>query len=170
MKKTYHYYCKHCSAQVYSKFCFEEKTFNNEYFAEMMKRSREKKHIKIQNFQKFVLNSRSDIYSLNEEIELEDIEGLTDTLNSFIESPVPVELIKYYLRSKEFDMKKYRDHIIASFSGYEMFFDKIPALIEDIRKDKIFRFITLIFMAHNNEVVLTQYNDRILVEKSESLQ
>ena len=35
-KKTFHYYCKNCNNQIYSKFCFEEKAFNKEYFAEMI--------------------------------------------------------------------------------------------------------------------------------------
>lgn len=90
-------------------------------------------------------------------------------MDLLIESPIPEDLVIYYLKSDEFDMEKYKNHILASIEGYELFFDEIPALIENIRKDKIFRFITLIFMAHNKEVILNQYNNRILVEKLETV-
>ena len=169
IKKTYHYYCKTCGSQVYSKFCFEEKVFNNEYFTEMMRKSREREYIQKEVFQKQVMKARSDVYYPEEEIKLDEIKGLSETLDLFIESPIPEELIKYYLKSNDFDIKKYKNHILSYLKGYEILFDKIPPLIENIRKDKIFRFITLIFMVHNKEIILTQYNDKILVEKVESI-
>ena len=169
VKKTYHYFCKSCNIQVYSRFCFEEKAFNKEYFTEMMRKSRERKHIQTQVFQKQLVSSRSDVYYPEEMVKLDKIDGLTETLNSFINSPIPESLIRFYLKSEEFDMEKYKSHILSSFEGYEMFFDEIPVLTENLRKDKIFRFITLIFMAHNKEVILNQYNNRILVEKVETV-
>ena len=169
IKKTYHYFCKHCNNQVYSRFCFEETAFNNEYFTEMMRKSREIKYIQRQAFHKQIISSRSDVYYPEEAVKLDEIEGLTETLNSFIESPIPESLIRFYLKSEEFDMEKYKSHILSSFEGNEMFFDEIPVLTENLRKDKIFRFITLIFMAHNKEVILNQYNNRILVEKVETV-
>ena len=98
----------------------------------MMKKSRERKYVQSQVFQKQLINSISDVYYPEEAVKLDEIDGLTDTLNSFIESP-------------------------------------IPALIDNMRKYKIFRFITLIFMAHNKEVILNQYNNRIPVEKVETV-
>ena len=169
IKKTYHYFCNNCNDQVYSKFCFEEKAFNKEYFTEMMRKSRERKLIQTQVFQKQLINSRSDVYYPEESIKLDEIDGLTETLNSFIDSPIPESLIRFYLKSEEFEMGKYKNHILSSFEGIEMFFDEIQALIENGRKDKIFRVITLIFMAHNKEVILNQYNNRILVEKVETV-
>lgn len=168
-KKTYHYYCKNCKSQVYSKFCFEEKAFNSEYFADMMRKSREKKYIQKQNIQKLLIKSRSDVYYPQEKVKLDEINGLTEKLDLFIGSPIPEGLIRFYLKSKEFDMGKYKTHILSSFEGCELFFDEIPSLIDNMRRDKIFRFITLIFMAHDKEVVLNQYNNRILVEKVETV-
>jgi hypothetical protein len=46
-----------------------------------------------------------------------------------------------------------------------MLFSDIAPLSEDWRKDKIWRFVTLIFMRQDSEVSLTQYGADILVER-----
>jgi hypothetical protein len=42
----------------------------------------------------------------------------------------------------------------------------MPSLLEDRRMDKIWRFVTLIFMQQDGEVSLTQYGDEVLVENA----
>ena len=74
----------------------------------MMRKLRERKYTQNQNFQKLVSNSGSDVYSPKEEIKLEEIEGLTESLNSLVDLPIPKELIYYYLKCNEFDMEKYK--------------------------------------------------------------
>ena len=43
--------------------------------------------------------------------------------------------------------------------------DHLNDHIEDSRKDRIWRFVTLIFMLQDHEVSLTQYGSDILVER-----
>ena len=47
-------------------------------------------------------------------------------------------------------------------------FSNFPALCEDVRVDRARRFVTLIYMEHEREVVLTQYGNDILVERHEA--
>ena len=43
-------------------------------------------------------------------------------------------------------------------------FSDIKALNEDSRLDKIWRFVTFVFMKHDREVELTHYGNDLLVE------
>ncbi len=44
-------------------------------------------------------------------------------------------------------------------------FSAISPMVNDSRKDKAWRFITLIFMEQDREITLTQYGSDVLVER-----
>jgi hypothetical protein len=48
------------------------------------------------------------------------------------------------------------------------FFSKINNLGADLREDKVYRFVTLIFMQNEQEIDLTQYDNDLLIEKLET--
>jgi hypothetical protein len=62
-------------------------------------------------------------------------------------------------------MGDYRNHILSVLGVGSRLFSDIAPLIDDFRRDKIWRFVTLIFMAQDQEVELTQYGKDILVGK-----
>jgi hypothetical protein len=65
-----------------------------------------------------------------------------------------------------FHMAQYREHILSILGRGSRMFSDIAPVIEDNRQDTIRRFVTLIFMQHEGEVALTQYDNRILVERA----
>ena len=97
------------------------------------------------------------------------IDGLEDALDAMVNSPVPKELLSVMAKSKDFELSRYKTHILKCLKKtYEILFDDISPLIDDRKRDKIFRFITLIFMNHWGEVELIQYGDKLVVEKIEA--
>ena len=49
-------------------------------------------------------------------------------------------------------------------------FDAVPPLLDDHRKDRIFRFIAVIFLAHAGRLDIWQEADHILVKQREAYQ
>ena len=70
-KKVYHYACTQCGAAVPSKFLFDERLFDADYFRERMKESRERKQQLRERMRKQLADSRSN------ELELEDYPNWT---------------------------------------------------------------------------------------------
>jgi hypothetical protein len=98
-----------------------------------------------------------------EEPLLKSIPGLTEALNDFIGAKI---IGGYEFAPKsEFRMNDYRNHILSILGLGSRLFSDIAPLIGDPRRDKIWRFITLIFMTQDREVALTQYGADILVER-----
>ena len=62
-------------------------------------------------------------------------------------------------------MNCYRNHILAILGMGTRLFSDIPPTMEDNRKDKIWRFVTLIFMQQDGDVSLTQHGADILIER-----
>jgi hypothetical protein len=65
-------------------------------------------------------------------------------------------------------METYRKTILEYLDGLEVMFSALPALCDDARVERARRFVTLVYMEHEGEVVLTQYENDILVEKNEA--
>ncbi len=107
--------------------------------------------------------SRSDTLLLTEEPNLEGIPGLTEALNGF--SGLKAAGFEDFLFRTGFCMEDYRNHLLAIIGEGSMLFSDIAPFIKDSRKDRIWRFVTLIFMRQDHEVSLTQYGPDILVER-----
>ena len=99
--------------------------------------------------------------------DLDEIPGLGDSLDTMAGLPLPAELIKRFLRDPALDMQRYREHIMASIDVYEVLFDQIPPLLGDRRRDRIFRFVTIVFMCHEREIRLIQHNQILVVARHE---
>lgn len=169
IKKTYHYHCKACKNMAKSRFLFNEKVFDSTYFCRMMKQSREcKRQIKAQ-IQTILGETRSEPLIHKDCPNLEEIEGLNEALDNMVSSPIPKDLLLSMAKSKDFSLKRYKEHILKCLEEvYEILFDKIRPLIENEKRDRAFRFVALIFMNHFREVELIQYGDKLMVEKIET--
>jgi hypothetical protein len=128
----------------------------------MMQEVRIRERRKREELKLLMAGSRSDTLILTEEPVLESIEGLTEALDSFI--GIKIDLYEISQNSC-FNMDSYRGHILSTLGLGARLFSDIPHFIEDSKKDKIWRFVTLIFMQQNREVALTQYGSDILVER-----
>jgi hypothetical protein len=62
-------------------------------------------------------------------------------------------------------MDDYRNHINAILNWDGISFSEIVPLIDDIRVDRIWRFITLVYMQQDHEVNLSQQGQDILVKR-----
>ena len=110
--------------------------------------------------------SRSDPLSFMEPPCLDSIPGLAEALNSFIRT----EMADGYAFAPKsgFRMADYRNHILSLLGVGSRLFSDIAPLLDDSRRDKVWRFVTLIFMAQDREVELTQYGRDILVGRVSS--
>ena len=165
LRQIYHYVCSCCGKYVKSLFLFDERLFDKDYFKEMMAKSRERKKQKIEQFRRKMIG-RSDELLLGNSFDIERLENLAKDLDEFIKV-CERDLQDRTPDIEEFDMLSYRSHILTLFSD-ELLFSSITPLSEDSRKDRAWKFITLIFMEHEREVWLTQYGNDILVERYEA--
>ncbi len=107
--------------------------------------------------------SRSNALTFLEEPILDSIPGLTEALDAFVGSEmVGAEGFSY---KTAFSMTQYREHILSVIGPGCRLFSNISPMTDDSRKDKAWRFITLLFMEQDREVTLTQYGPDLLVER-----
>ena len=165
VRKTFHYVCSQCHQSVPSRFIFDERVFDKTYFREMMRESRERKKKKREEIRQLLAVSRSESLSLTEKPDLESIPGLIEDLNEFIQNASD-ESGNYTIEiGAEFDLNKYRERILSVLSWDSVLFSDIDPIIENDRKDRAWRFITLIFMEHEHEIELTQLGDDLSVQR-----
>ncbi len=163
-KKIYHYWCSKCRAPVRSRYTFDERVFDATYFREMMRESRKRRREKTEEIRKLLLNSRSPPHFSNLEPILEGLPDFQFDLDQFISLPSKEEATPATDRLN-FEMSTYRAHIQGILSGCIIRFEGVRALLDDLRLDRIYRFITVIFMQHDGEIEVTQDPDgEILLE------
>jgi len=166
VRKTFHYACSRCHQTVPSRFLFDERLFDKAYFQEMMREARSRQRRKREELKLLLAESRSDTLILLQEPNLESIPGLKEALDGFIGTDTGG--LKDFLSSPDFSMDDYRNHIISVMGKGSMLFSDIAPLIGESRRDRIWRFVTLIFMQQEGDVSLTQYGPDILVERIKS--
>ncbi|MDI6451628.1 hypothetical protein [Anaerobaca lacustris] len=67
-----------------------------------------------------------------------------------------------------FDLGRYPRHLQAHIGADERLFDDLPALEEDRRLDRTWRFVSIIFMAHPGLIDICQHERTILVNRHET--
>jgi len=98
-------------------------------------------------------------------VDLDAMPGLVDALNGLtagLEADVAVA------HRDHFDLKRYERHIQAHIQDFPVNLLDIPPLSEDARKDLIWRFIAVIFLAHTGFVDIWQDEQDIMVIKHEA--
>ena len=166
VRKSQHYICPGCRKTVPSMFLFDEKLFDKTYFREMVRKSRARAAKRREEMMRLLAGYRSGELLLTERPSLESIPGLIEDLDDFIgtEGLRPGD---FALNTNSgFKMDDYRQHILHVLGCDSLLFSDIDTLINDARRDKIWRFVTLIFMQSEREVMLTQYGNDLLVEKT----
>ncbi len=115
---------------------------------------------------RLLAESRSGALVFADEPCLEFIPGLIEDLDDFIgtERLRPGDFALD--TNSSFKMDDYREHILRILGCDSLLFSDIDTLISDARRDKIWRFVTLTFMQSAREVMLTQYGNDLLVERT----
>jgi hypothetical protein len=164
-RKSVHYACSHCHKTAPSRFLFDEKLFDRQYFCKMMRESRARSKSKIEKLKQLLADSRSNTLTLTDTPDLESIPGFVDDLNDFIQV-TPDETVQMMSSDRlQFSMRAYRRHIYSFITWDGIAFSKIAPLVDDVRVDRIWRFITLIYMYQDREVTLCQQGQDIFVKK-----
>ena len=158
------YYCKDCKNEVISKFLFDTFPFEREYFKVKMAESRQRKKEQTERVRKMLAESRSAELPL-QIANLNDLPGLVEALNGLTVDLDTNFAVQY--RDK-FDLKRYQDHIQAHIQDFPISLRDIPAIMENTRKDVIWRFIAVIFLAHTGIVDIWQDGQDIMVKKHET--
>jgi hypothetical protein len=130
----------------------------------MMRESRARAKRKREEVKRLLAGSRSGALLFMDEPSLESIPGLAEALNDFIGTEVTGGCA--FAPKSGFRMGDYRAHILSILGVGSRLFSDIAPLLDDCRRDKIWRFVTLIFMAQDREVELTQYGRDILVGRA----
>ena len=139
------YICKQCGADIPSRFLFEGLVFGADYFRQKMTESRQRSKVRLEAVRRMLAETRSMALEHVGPIELDAVPGLKGALNGLVgglERGPPPEL------ASGFDLKRYQRHIQAHLGSIPLSLCEIPLLGEDARRDLIWRFIAIIFMAH----------------------
>lgn len=157
--KTHHYWCPTCRHPVRSMFCFDERVFNSDYFREMMRESRERRQEQVEMLRNLLIESRSPPCWPDEEPVLIDPTQCAQDLDNFL-ATCPNAPAQEVANRPFFNTKAYRAHILSRVDGCVVEFDGISALIiEDRRLDRIYRFITTVFLEHEGLLAIEQRHD-----------
>jgi hypothetical protein len=164
IQKTFHYACTKCHRSVPSRFIFNERVFDGAYFRQLMRESRERKKRKREEIKQLLAGSRSGSLPILEEPDLESIPGLLDALDDFIETEPHGN---YQIdEGNVFNIDKYRGHILSLLGWDPIRFQKISPMYGDRRRDRVWRFITLIFMQNDREVEIEQLENDLLIQRA----
>lgn len=165
IRKTFHYSCSRCHKTVPSRFLFDERVFDAEYFREMMREHRDQAKSRREEIGRLLAESRSGTLHLMEEPRLDNLPDLLQDLNAFILSnPIQICGDAFELKS-DFNLAGYRSHILSLLGHHTLRFSEISPLVGDDRRDKIRRFITLVFMDNDREINLQQHGDDLLIRR-----
>jgi len=158
------YQCKKCHSDIRSKFLFDGLVFDADYFRQKVAESRERKKGLKERVRQMLAECRSSDLSL-EGIQLEGVPGLVEALNSLTlgtDEAVEIEL------RDAFDLERYEMHVRKHLRDFPLSLGQIPPLIENARKDLIWRFIAAIFLAHAGTADIWQDGQDVMVIRHET--
>lgn len=167
VRKILHYVCGRCGRAVPSLFLFEERVFDREYSREMMARSRDRKRQE-RLILRAIAHHRSGDLLLLERPRFDSLDGLLDELDEFIGQSDVAALPSTFNSDREFDPLAYWHHILDQLGMGRVRFSAISPLDPDVRRDRAWRFVTLIYMEQEGTVSLIQHGDDVLVERYEA--
>jgi hypothetical protein len=161
-----HYACASCAATITSRFLFDESPFDAEYFRQKMAESRERKAQQDSRAHRGGVPNRSPAINL----PVADGDSLSSLLASLstmsINDPphqIPIT------PQQAFDLRRYERHVEAHLATIPVALGDLPGLIEDVRLDKIWRFVAIIFLVHERRASAWQEGPTIWVTKGEAI-
>ena len=159
------YQCVRCGKDIASRFMFDGLVFDAAYFRRKMAEHRQEKKRQEERVRKMLADSRSsDLDPLP--ADLGSVPGLMEALNSLTKGSVNAARWK---ATRDFDMRRYQSHLRAHTGPIAVEFEQIPVLMqEDLRLDRIWRFIAAIFMANAGLIQVDQHGPTLMVRQCEA--
>lgn len=164
-RKTFHYACSSCHKIVPSRFIFDERLFNADYFREMMRDSRRRAMVKKEEIRRLLAESRSGALTLTDEPDFNALPEFFEDLDRFIQSNLYQVSEESFDLESGFDMTMYRTQILSLLPRFPIRFSDVSPLTGDCRRDRVRRFITLIFMDNDREINLQQHGNDLLIRR-----
>jgi hypothetical protein len=158
------YGCPACGTDVPSRFLFDGLVFDAEYFRQKMAESRERRQELRERVRQMLAESRSAVLE-TPAIELDDHLDLLQALNALIGGQDEPAVLQ---PANPFDLKRYQAHVMAHIQPIAVSLEQIPPLGEDRRKDRVWRFIAIIFLAHAGLIDIWQNGQDIMVKRRET--
>ena len=158
------YECSACGAEIVSRFLFDGLVFDADYFRRKMGEHRQRRSEQRERVRQMLAKSRSGVLT-SPAADLETVPGLADALNRLtggMEAPLT------YLPRDGFNLDRYQAHVQAHIRPSAMTLDEIPPLSEDTRIDRVWRFITIIFLAHAGIIEVWQDGQAVMLKQYET--
>ena len=100
-----------------------------------------------------------------EEPRMDALPDFLQDLDAFIlGNPIQLCGDAFELKS-DFNLSAYRTHILSLLDHHTLRFSDISPLTGDDRRDRVRRFITLVFMDNDREINLQQHGDDLLIRR-----
>jgi len=158
------YRCIECGTHATSRFLFDGTFLNAEYFRVKMAESRQRKKEQRERVRQILAECRSPDLTVPG-AELSSVPGLVDALDCLVGGGSDTPL---WQPAGGFDLRRYQSHIEAQLQDFPLSLGELPALAEDARKDRIWLFVAVIFMAHAGLLDVWQEGSIIWVMKHET--
>jgi len=155
------YSCKKCGGDINSRFLFDGIVFDSDYYRRKMIESRQRKKQLKKRVQKMLAECRSDA-ALLQAADLTEVPDLVEALNGLtcgIDTKLLLQL------KNQFDLGKYQQHIIKQLDEVPTDIRDIRELIKNRRRDLIYRFVAIIFLAHEGKVDIDQEDQKLWVKR-----
>lgn len=159
------YRCRQCGADVRSRFLFDGLVFDTEYFRQRMVEHRRRRREQKERVRMMLAECRSMPTEVPGAIDLDSVPGLTEALDDLTAGTGGALLPE---ARKAFDLQQYQDNVLAQAGDVPLALDDFPPLVENRRRDRIWRFVTVIFMAHAGLIDIWQEGNNIMVIKREA--
>ena len=126
---------------------------------------RQRKKLKREEIRRLLAESRSDVLAFMEEPELESVPGLLYDLDEFVENTNFDFEIAVPGHENIFNIGKYYSHIRSVLTWNPIHFSEIAPLEDNCRRDRAYRFITLIYMENDHEIQIKQHGDDLFIQR-----
>ena len=165
LKRRVRWYFEHCLGIPWNAVAFD-----SAYFAEKMREARKRKQ-EAEERNRCLVPNRDRIQTLTSDIDDKDFEIIdqlfVDGSNGFGMSK---DLLLAFYKRPEFHLESHKQAILAALQENEILFDDLPEVVVDNRRlNRIFNFITVIFLQHYRLIVVrqTQADSRIWIRGTE---
>lgn len=153
------YTCRRCGTTARSVFLFDGMVFDAAYFRQKMAESRTRQRARRARVRKMLAESRSPPI----EVSPADADGLAALQTALDALTASLGAAPCVPPRSDFDLPRYERHVAAQCGQAAIALADIAPLIADPRRDLIYRFIALIFLAHAGVVRVWQDGRDILV-------
>jgi hypothetical protein len=155
------YECRRCGKNIDSHFLFDGRVFNAEYFRRKMAEHRQRLQNEPADAARLSVPNRSASFT-PQPPDLASIPGLLAALDSLTEKATSGPALS---TRPTFDLHRYEDHIRQHIGDEPISLDEIPQATDDGRRDRIWCFIAIIFLAHAGLIRVWQEGLAIRVNK-----